>query len=84
MQSKAAFKSGQRARAKDLSNQAKKHDRLAKEYHRQARDFIFRANNTNSKENEIDLHGLYVEEAKDVLRKRINAEKDRGGSGIHV
>lgn len=83
-QSKAAFKSGQRGRAKDLSNDAKKQDLLAKDYHRQARDYIFRVNNINRAEDEIDLHGLYVEEAKDTLRQRIEAEQRRGGSGIHV
>jgi len=83
-QSKAVYNTGQRGRAKDLSNEAKKQDRLAKDYHRQAKDYIFRVNNINRAEDEIDLHGLYVEEAKDTLRQRLEAEKKRGGSGIHV
>ena len=53
-------------------------------YNRQARDHIFRLNNIGRAENEIDLHGLYVQEAKDILRERIGKEIEKGGSGIHV
>ena len=53
-------------------------------YNRQARDQIFRLNNTGRAEDEVDLHGLYVQEAKDILRERIEAEINRGRNGIHV
>lgn len=41
-------------------------------------------NNTRCAEDEIDLHGLFVNEAKDVLRKRIHTDILKGRSGIHV
>ncbi|KAF8418962.1 hypothetical protein EV426DRAFT_577235 [Tirmania nivea] len=82
--SRAAYSSGQRALAKELSVEGKKHDRVGNDYHRQAKDYIFRVNNADRAENEIDLHGLYVLEAKEVLGKRIRAEKARGGTGLHV
>jgi hypothetical protein len=40
-------------------------------YNAQARDFIFRANNAHQPEDTIDLHGLYVEEAKKILETRV-------------
>lgn len=82
--SRAAYASGQKAQAKDLSNEGKDHDRVGDDYHRQARDYIFRVNNAGRTGDEIDLHGLYVQEAKDILRTRIQAEQARGGRGLHV
>ena len=82
--SRAAYTAGQGAHAKTLSNEGKEHDRVGNDYHLQARNYIFRVNNVHRNEDEIDLHGLYVQEAKDVLKQRIQAVIDRGGSGIHV
>lgn len=53
-------------------------------YNNEARDYIFEVNNVNCAEDEIDLHGLLVNEAKEILRNRINMEMKRGSSGIHV
>ena len=64
--------------------EGKEHDRVGDDYHRQARDYIFRANNTGRAGDEIDLHGLYVLEAKEILEKRIRVEQSRGGKGLHV
>ncbi|KAF8477163.1 hypothetical protein BDZ91DRAFT_708785 [Kalaharituber pfeilii] len=82
--SRTAYQSGQKALAHQLSVEGKEHDRAGVEYHKQARDFIFRVNNTQRAEDEIDLHGLYVQEAKDVLSRRIQAEKARHSTGLHV
>lgn len=56
------------------------------QYNRQARDYIFRANNSEGRVagDTIDLHGLYVEEAEDVLEERIKAGRQRGESHLHV
>ncbi|KAI5797442.1 hypothetical protein DFH27DRAFT_612151 [Peziza echinospora] len=83
--SRAAYTSGNGALAKQLSNEGKEHDRVGDDLHRQARDFIFRANNAGRAGDEIDLHGLYVQEAEEVLRIRLEAEMGRGNpGGIHV
>lgn len=56
------------------------------EYNRQARDFIFRANNSEDRvpHDTIDLHGLYVEEAEDILEERIKTARSRGETHLHV
>lgn len=54
------------------------------EYNAQARDYIFRANNANLPSDTIDLHGLYVEEAEEILEKRINAARGRGEGHLNV
>lgn len=56
------------------------------QYNRQARDYIFRENNANGRVqgDTIDLHGLFVEEAEDVLEERIKAAKSRGETHLHV
>lgn len=59
----AAYKSGDGARAKELSNEGKMHQRRKEELNDQAADFIFAANNRNQPRGSIDLHGLYVQEA---------------------
>jgi hypothetical protein len=56
------------------------------QYNNQARDFIFRANNSADRVagDTIDLHGLYVEEAEDVLEERIKSARQRGETHLHV
>ncbi|KAF8443433.1 hypothetical protein BGX38DRAFT_1199973 [Terfezia claveryi] len=82
--SRAAYASGKKALAKELSVEGKEHDHIGDDYHRQAKDYIFRVNNVSIAGDEIDLHGLYVLEAKEILEKRIRAEQGRGGRGLHV
>lgn len=53
-------------------------------YNSLAMDHIFRINNARCAEDEIDLHGLFVREAKNVLRERIEVEVSMGSIGIHV
>ncbi|KAF8418961.1 hypothetical protein EV426DRAFT_616894 [Tirmania nivea] len=75
---------GKKELAVRLKIEGNKHGRDGEEYHRQARDYIFRVNNANRAGDEIDLHGLYVAEAKEILNKRIRAERARGTKGLHV
>lgn len=89
--SQSAYKSGDGASAKQFSEQAKQHEAKAEDYNRQAAEFVFRANNADSREDEIDLHGLYVKEALQYLDMRIQAARSRRethikaivGKGIH-
>lgn len=56
------------------------------DYNRQASEFIFRENNAPGRvaEDEIDLHGQFVEEAEDILEKYIKAATSRGDTHLHV
>ncbi|KAL1593452.1 hypothetical protein SLS59_009332 [Nothophoma quercina] len=81
-----AYESGDGARAHDLSEEGKQHAAKMEQYNRQARDYIFRENNANGRvqDDTIDLHGLFVEEAEDVLEERIKAARSRGEDHLHV
>lgn len=70
-ESQAAYKAGDGQRAHELSEQSKKALSQAENYNRQASEYVFRENNTDSSEYEIDLHGLYVKEAEYFLQVRI-------------
>ncbi|KAF3047149.1 hypothetical protein E8E12_011474 [Didymella heteroderae] len=81
-----AYESGDGARAHELSEEGKQHAAKMEQYNRQARDYIFRENNANGRvqSDTIDLHGLFVEEAEDVLEERIKAARGRGEDHLHV
>lgn len=70
-QSQQAFKSGDKQRAHDLSQQAKHALEQAEDVNRKAAEYVFRENNADSAADEIDLHGLYVKEAEYILKNRI-------------
>ncbi|PHH91833.1 hypothetical protein CDD83_10083 [Cordyceps sp. RAO-2017] len=84
--SRQAYKSGDGAGAKVLSNQGKMHDAKMDEYNRQASDYIFRENNAPGKvePDAIDLHGQFVEEAERILEQRIRADQARGQTHLHA
>lgn len=46
--------------------------------------YVFRANNAECDEDEIDLHGLHVEEAKYYTEQRIIACKQRRENHLHI
>lgn len=46
--------------------------------------FVFRANNASCREDELDLHGLHVEEAKYYTEQRIIACKQRREDHLHI
>ncbi|KAH7132277.1 smr domain-containing protein [Dendryphion nanum] len=81
-----AYEAGDGARAKELSEEGKRHAKAMEGYNLQARDYIFRANNSVDRvpSDTIDLHGLFVEEAEDVLEERIKAARGRGETHLHV
>lgn len=57
-----------------------------KTYNKQASDFIFRENNANGRvpEDTIDLHGQFVKEAEEIVKKRIVYAKGQGQGHLHV
>ncbi len=62
------------------------HDRKMDELNQQAADYIFRENNAAGKVggDQIDLHGLFVEEAERILEQRIRADQARGQTHLHA
>lgn len=83
-QSQQAYKQGDGARARELSEQAKKQMQVGDDYNFKAAEYVFRENNADSDSNEIDLHGLYVKEAIYILKRRIVAGISRGESDLEV
>ncbi|KAL1593126.1 hypothetical protein SLS60_010733 [Paraconiothyrium brasiliense] len=81
-----AYESGDGARAHELSEEGKRHAAQMDKYNRQARDYIFRANNSEGRvaSDTVDLHGLFVEEAEDILEERIKEAKRQGQTHLHV
>lgn len=71
-QSQQAYKRGDKQKAHELSEELKKILQQAENYNRQAAEYVFRENNSDSAGDEIDLHGLYVKEAEWILQKRIS------------
>lgn len=55
-------------------------------YNKQASDYIFRENNATSRvaDDTIDLHGQFVNEAEEILEKRIRYARQNGQSHLHV
>jgi len=72
------------ARAKELSNEGKEHKRKMEELNAQASEWIFAKNNEDSAPDEIDLHGLYVEEAIAHTDRAIEEAKRRGESHVNL
>lgn len=82
--SKRAYEGGDGARAKQLSEEGKRHKAEMENLNRQASDWIYHANNTDSGPNEVDLHGLYVKEAIARTEEAIQAAQQRGDPSIHL
>lgn len=82
--SQDAYNSGDGAKAKEYSQISKQHGANEARFHRQARDLIFRENNSHVPGDTIDLHGLYVSEVEEVLQTRIRAGQQRNESHLHV
>ena len=82
--SQEAYQAGDKARAHELSVEGKKHGAEMERHNAAARDFIFAANNADQPADTIDLHGLYVDEAKEIVVARIRAAQGRGDAGLHV
>ncbi|KAG8808859.1 hypothetical protein FRC17_003740 [Serendipita sp. 399] len=90
-ESKRAYESGDGAKAKQLSEEGKKHKAEMEHLNKEASDWIFHANNTDSGPDEVDLHGLYVKEAISRTEQAVLAAQQRGdptvrlivGKGLH-
>ncbi|KAI0035897.1 hypothetical protein K488DRAFT_42349, partial [Vararia minispora EC-137] len=79
-----AYESGDGARAKELSNEGHAHKSEMERLNREASQWIFYQNNTDSKPGEVDLHGLYVKEAIQYTDKAILEAQQRGDPEIHL
>ncbi|KAI1807400.1 Smr domain protein [Daldinia bambusicola] len=81
-----AYERGDGAEAKELSNEGKRHAAKMEEYNRQASEYIFRENNAPGRvaDDTIDLHGQFVEEAEDILERRIRYAQEHGQTHLHV
>eukprot|EP00158_Paraphelidium_tribonemae_P001171 Partr_v1_DN24060_c0_g2_i1_m34717 putative SMR domain-containing protein len=90
-QSKKCHSRGDHKGAKSFSQQGHLEDEKMKEWNAKASDRIFEANNQSRPRDEIDLHGLYVEEAKERVISRIDECKRKNvkelrvivGKGLH-
>lgn len=69
-----------------MSEKGKRHGAQMEAYNKQASEFIFRENNAESRvpSDTIDLHGQYVEEAEEILQKRIRHARSTSQSHLHV
>lgn len=82
--SQAAYNNGDKKAAHDLSEELKEALRKAEDCNKRAAEYVFVQNNADSQGNEIDLHGLYVNEAKWVLQKRIAQALRTNQSNLEV
>ncbi|KAI9882115.1 MAG: geranylgeranyl pyrophosphate synthetase [Watsoniomyces obsoletus] len=85
-QAHQAFQSGDGAAAHQLSEEGRRHLRQKDQYNRLASEYIFRENNAEGRvaSDTIDLHGQFVEEAEDILERRIRAAQAQGQDHLHV
>lgn len=82
--SKRAYEEGNGQLAHEKSEEGKRHGLNMEKANQDAAAYVFRANNASSREGEIDLHGLHVEEAKYYTEQRIIACKQRRDNHLHV
>lgn len=74
--SQTLFENNNKSEAKIESENGKLYQHEMIKYNKKAEDYIFNLKNEFRSENEIDLHGLFVNEAIDKLKERIKiAEK---------
>jgi len=83
-QSHAAYARKDGMAAKELSNEAKEHQREMERLNAEASAWIFHENNLDSEPGEVDLHGLYVKEAIAHTDKSIAEARARGDKEIRL
>ena len=66
-----AFESGDRAKAKELSDKGKEAGRLMDEANKKAASVILKHRNDGHGDNYLDLHGLHLDEALDAFRAKL-------------
>ena len=69
--SQNAYKQGDKVEAKNLSEQSKKFMIQGQKYNEEAANYVFQQNNLDSSQEELDLHGLFVDEAEWIMKRRI-------------
>ncbi|EPY50340.1 SMR and DUF1771 domain-containing protein [Schizosaccharomyces cryophilus OY26] len=79
-----AYASGQKAEAHELSQKGKECGQKMEEYNRKAAYAIYLYKNTHCQPDELDLHGLYIDEAVQAVRQRIHNCIQRGEDHLHV
>ncbi|EPX73170.1 SMR and DUF1771 domain-containing protein [Schizosaccharomyces octosporus yFS286] len=79
-----AYASGHKAEAHELSQNGKECGNKMEEYNRKAAYAIYMYKNSQCRPDEIDLHGLYVDEAVQAVRQRIHNCIQRGEGHLHV
>ncbi|KAF8320655.1 DUF1771-domain-containing protein, partial [Clavulina sp. PMI_390] len=83
-ESHRAYESGDGARAKELSNEGKKHKAEMERLNKEASDWIYYQNNTDSAVDEVDLHGLYVAEAVSRTEAAIQKAQSEGKNHLNI
>jgi DNA-nicking Smr family endonuclease len=84
--SQEAYQRGDGALAHELSEKSKEHAREADIWNEKASNFILLENNSTGRvpSDTIDLHGQYVEEAENILRKKIKEARQQNQTHLHV
>ncbi|PWN52640.1 DUF1771-domain-containing protein [Violaceomyces palustris] len=90
-ESHRAYNQGDGARAKQLSNEGHQHKQEMERLNKQAADWIFMANNEDSPQGTVDLHGLYTNEAISRTEAAVREGQSKGwpelriivGKGLH-
>jgi len=75
---KKCFDAGQKAEAKQLSDQGKVHQANMEKYQKEASLKVFDFVNKGNGIDTIDLHGLFVDPAMEFLKERIATAKSKG------
>lgn len=70
-QSQNAYKQGDKSEAKKLSEAAQQYKIEASKTNENAANYVFQQNNLDSSQEELDLHGLFVDEAEWIMKRRI-------------
>jgi len=83
-ESQEAYQGGNRARAKQLSDEGKAHRKNMEALNALASERIFKENNTASEPGQVDLHGLFVKEAVTYAERSIQDARDRGATTVRL
>jgi hypothetical protein len=75
-----AFESGDKAKAKELSDKGKEAGRQMEEANKKAAAVILKHRNDGHGDNYLDLHGLYLQEALDAFHAKMEHLKSSSGS----
>lgn len=82
--SQQCWRSGDGAGAAEHKQQRLSYQKQKAALDKEAADVIFRENNRNRPENEVDLHGLFVAEALDKLDNCLQEAKRKNLSGMII